>query len=378
MRRLLLLASTLLAAATSPEEDLQEWLISRGAYLGATIRPAGNGLPRGVVASRDQDAGTIVGFLPFSAALPLPEHSMGWDNVADLARLAYDPASDFFVAGGYAPFWRTQPALEELLSFETLSESELDQLEVPALADEIRSLQAGLRHLHASLLEELHAEAAASQTHPAFSLTEAQFFHLSALLTTRAFAFPYGDNQCCQRLLLPGLDLLNTQQSLNAYRAIAAAPARVEIVLHRSVAAGEELMWPYHSENDPSWKRDDLVPRNDVQLLTYGMVNDSDSRLLSCDRAGWSSEQIFESAVPTDDEHPADMGGASAVRAEAQRLQTLLAGLGSIEGDRAALAGRGDSWDRGSVLLRWRVARKEALRRRAAVLEEWLATQGEL
>ena len=85
-----------------------------------------------------------MGFLPFAVSVPVGKS--GEYSVSKLARVAYDPASLFFVNGSYAPFWRTQPPLSEMLCVDTMSEEEAAALELPELAEHIRLTRGRLLH----------------------------------------------------------------------------------------------------------------------------------------------------------------------------------------------------------------------------------------
>jgi hypothetical protein len=119
----------------SVAESLDRWMVSRGALLGGDIRTP-PGRPRGVYATRDYADDETMGFLPFAVSVPVGKS--GEYSVSKLARVAYDPASLFFVNGSYAPFWRTQPPLSEMLCVDTMSEEEAAALELPELAEHIR------------------------------------------------------------------------------------------------------------------------------------------------------------------------------------------------------------------------------------------------
>lgn len=173
--------------------------------------------------------------------------------------------------------------------------------------------------------------------------------------------------------LLPGLDLLNSRASSNAWRhatgsAAREGDARVEIRAKERIAAGDELFWPYHSDH----------ARVDVSLLVYGMVNESDTRLAAVDRVGWSAHDAF-AGTPDEDPDPASMALPD-VAGELARLQFILRGLpSSLDEDRAALAAAEASADgdfRVTEILRFRVVRKAALTGRIAALRAVLQNSG--
>lgn len=231
------------------------WLTTRGALLGGEVRAPADG-PRGLFAARDHAAGETLGFVPFAAAVPVGRTGEP-GLVAALARRAYDPHSPFFVNGSWAPFWRTQPPLADMLCGETISDALLAQLEAPAMEAAVREARAA----HLADYTELQAELAAEQGLPAPALAEeegqeqgslplllsfGQYMHLAALTTTRAFAFHDEDGTCCTDWLLPGFDLLNTAPAglLNAVRRHnddddVGGAWRVELRASRAVRAGE-------------------------------------------------------------------------------------------------------------------------------------------
>lgn len=368
----LLAAARLCATAASADagEQLARWMEAQGGLLGGEVREP-PGKVRGLFATRDYEDGEVIGWLPFSATVPLPENGMYL--LKEIALDVYDPASPRYVAGAWAPFWDSQPPLSQLASWDWLPDEAL------GLLAECEGLHEALSwHLewHAETFGELQAELL-EQRGGAFNVSWGQYLQLAMAATTRGFAFLTEQGTCCDHVLLPGFDMLNTGPPNSATRrgvpADAQRPRRVEMVAVGRVAAGDELTWTYHSETQ----------RNDLRFLSYGYVREEDERLFVIDCLLPDGRPAFDPAGPLTD-HPSlagpdpavDAMGAAEARAELRRLQAIAGGLTPLAADEAALAAAGEAWTHVSAVLRLRIARKRALAARAQALRARLAQAG--
>ena len=365
--RLALLLVCAPLVSTSVGESLERWLVSRGALLGGEVRtPAGK--PRGVYATRDYADDETLGFLPFSVAVPVGKS--GEYSVPALARRAYDASSLYFVNGTYAPFWASQPPLSEMLCVDTMGQAEAEALEVPELADHVRLTRQSHREQYENFQAELAFEARAPPPKagdPPRLLSFDQYLHLAAVITTRAFAFHDEQGECCGVHLLPGFDLLNCESAYNAKRRHSldgeeGGAWRIEAKANREVKAGEELVWDYF--HTPT-------PRIDLQLLQYGYLNETDTRLLAADLPGWNPHNPLAELGQGEDT-PASALSLQEAQEELARLERISAPLAPLKADQAALAAAADPWSPSSMVLRLRVRRKIALAARAAEMRKRL------
>lgn len=183
------------------------------------------------------------------------------------------------------------------------------------------------------------------------------------MITTRAFAFHDEQGECCNVHLLPGFDLLNCESVYNAKRRHSldgadGGPWRIEMKANGPVKAGDELIWDYFTTP---------TPRNDLQLLQYGYLNESDTRLLAADMVGWNSHNPLHELGAGEDE-PVTSYTPKQAQEELARLEAISAGLAPLKADQDRLAAVKDPWSHSSMVLKLRVQRKLALAARAAQL----------
>ena len=351
------------------EHPIAAWMSAHGGKLGAEVRTV-VGNHRGVFATRDYSDGELIGWLPFSATVPLPlDSSTGQLLLPELARRVFDPANAHFWNGteqgrSHGGFWASQPAREELLAWDEVPPDALAELEeLPALATSIGAQMAHHRRWHAGLADALATEGAA------FNVSYEQYVQLALLATTRSFGFMSEAGACCDTVLLPGFDMLNTALPYTATRAAVAAdsvrPRRVEVRAVGRLAAGTQLVWLYHATH---------TPRNDLRFLLYGYVEDGDERLLAAD-ALVDGVSGFDSSSPTEEraelagmDPPAAAMSSDEAAAELARVLELSASLAPLEADRRRLAALADPWAHAAVALRLRIVRKVALAARAAAM----------
>lgn len=353
---------------TDAAGKLFKWIENNGGKIGFELGKDCNTCPRGTLATQAYKEGDTIAEIPFKLAIPL-SGKYSCDQATELIRTRLqDPEHN----KTYGFFWETQPDVDELLSSDMFSDEMLDMLQNPTLEGVVRSTRDYTEAVYAGTAgEEEEGEPLAVKLGAGCPSLQ-QFKWYTALITSRAFAFHYGNDEghdVGKTYLFPALDLLNHAEpdAVNSRRWEYAEEGVVRQLATKDIKKGEQLYQIYHA---------DTLHRPDASLLVYGFVMENDPPLLAAvDLPSFHSDDPYKATPLNDDAY--GPRGEWATGAEMGRLWDIKRSWKTtLEHDEKLLKEGADGGDwRKRTLLQFSVMRKRALVNTLKSLKE---TLGEL
>jgi hypothetical protein len=198
-------------------------------------------------------------------------------------------------------------------------------------------------------------------------MTLETFGHLAALVRSRDFIVHTRDRGDVT-YLLPIMDMINHEYG---DRANVGMPKNNGTHMTqralRAIAKGEEMTWNYNPNT---------CHRNDIVMITYGFVLDQEPPLLPSYDIPDFEQRKAEGKYPESDEEYYGPGGNYNTVDERMRLNNLLNAMPTtVEEDEVLLkSGTLANWKE-EMLVRYRMARKRALRRAIGLIEKELGIE---
>lgn len=353
---------------TDAAGKLFKWIENNGGKIGFELGKDCNTCPRGTLATQAYKEGDTIAEIPFKLAIPL-SGKYSCDQATELIRTRLqDPEHN----KTYGFFWETQPDVDELLSSDMFSDEMLDMLQNPTLEGVVRSTRDYTEAVYAGTAgEEEEGEPLAVKLGAGCPSLQ-QFKWYTALITSRAFAFHYGNDEghdVGKTYLFPALDLLNHAEpdAVNSRRWEYAEEGVVRQLATKDIKKGEQLYHAYHES---------VLQRPDMSLVLYGFVPERSPPLLAAsDLHDYDVENPYRETAPNDDAHLP--GGELHTGMEFGRLLDIKRSWPtSLEEDEKLLKQvEASDWQRRAVLL-YRVQRKKAVLHNLKLLRQSL--EGEL
>lgn len=262
----------------------------------------------------------------------------------------------------FAAYIRSLPTPDELFTPELWTKKHLSMLQNPELEALAEYVIGGTEDVYHGSFTEAVYEPMSQLMGNDTVVSLGEFKYVSALLSSRYFGIgmeEYDEHgaEKVAYVLAPAVDLVNHANSdapdLNAYHTVYQGTLKLRAL--RPIAKGEEIRIDYQPG---------VVHRNDMSLLVYGFVQERDPPLMcSIDLPTYDSDEPYAQTPATDADFYGP-GGEWNTEEEYVRLEVLLKGAETTEDeDRVLLeSGAVSDW-RERMLVRFRMMRKEAIRR---------------